>query len=150
MALSLWQIGDRVAIGYDSTTGERGFLTKENNNTGSTISKGIVVCADPANDDSIIPQNNEFDAIGVAAEDIGNGEEGWVWKNGSVAEVLYASPPTRGYVAICSPTDGQATSVAVPSSNPVVAEHFKEIGHVKGPIGSSGSGYLTLTELHFN
>ena len=135
-----------VAIGFDSSTGERGFLTLEGNNSGSAIAKGTVVAVDLANDDSIIPQNNTFDAIGVAAEDIANGEAGWVWKNGSVALVLYTSTPTRGYVAICSPTAGYATSVAVPSSNPITAEHFKEIGHVKGPT----SGNLTMTELHFN
>lgn len=146
MAITMVMASSFVAIGFNSSTGERGFLTLENNNSGSAISKGTVVSVDSANDDSIVPQDNEYDAIGVAAEDIANGASGWVWKNGSVCQVLYTSAPTRGYVAICSPTDGYATAVAVPKSNPVVAEHFKEIGHVKGPT----SGDLTLTELHFN
>jgi len=75
----------------------------------------------------------------------------WVWMPGSICQVLFknSTASTRGNVALAADTDGRAIDVAVPSSNPVVAEHFKEIGHVL-ETKSSGTNVLVLVATHYN
>jgi hypothetical protein len=153
MALQYISTGDgKAAIGSDSATGERGFLVKMINRTGGASVKGTVVAASAATDKEVIKQANEFDAIGVVQEaGVAEGSEMFVWMNGSVAQVLAKDSTAfvRGYVALSADTDGRATNVAVPSGNPVVAEHFKEIGHVMES-KDAGTNVLVLCNLHFN
>lgn len=150
--ISMIQVGGKVAIGYDSTTGERGLLVRAINGTGATSVKGTVVSRSTTVDEEIVLQANEFDAIGVVAEGgIANGEECWIWKNGSVCQVLFkdGESATRGYLALASDTDGRALNIAVPSTNPTIGEHFKEIGHVCES-AASGTDVLVLVDIHFN
>ena len=151
--MALQYVGNaKAAFGYDSATGERGFLIKMKNKTGAATVKGMVVSADSANDNAFVAQSSEFDAFGVVQEaGIADASDAWVWVNGSVAQVLFkdSEAATRAYVALASDTDGRALCVAVPTSNPVVAEHFKEIGHVL-ETKSGGTDVLALCHLHFN
>jgi len=151
--MSLQYIGnEKAAIGYDAATGERGFLLKMKNKTGGNTVKGQVVSASGTVDNSFILQANEFDSFGIVQEGgIADGSDAWVWINGSVAQVLFkdSTAAVRGYVALAADTDGRATNVEVPSSNPVVAEHFKEIGHVLES-KEGGTDVLVLCHLHFN
>jgi len=79
-----------------------------------------------------------------------DGGETWVIITG-VAEVLWkdSTTATKGRVALAADTDGRAIDVAVPSANPVVAEHFKEIGHVLED-NAGGVNQLVKCILHFN
>ena len=151
--MSLQYIGnEKAAIGYDAATGERGFLLKMKNKTGGNTVKGQVVSASGTVDNSFILQANEFDSFGIVQEGgIADGSDAWVWINGSVAQVLFkdSTAAVRGYVALAADTDGRATNVEVPSSNPVVAEYFKEIGHVLES-KEGGTDVLVLCHLHFN
>ena len=152
MAISLVMHGGVVALGYDSATNERGMLTKMINRTGHTSVKGELVSVSTATDREVILQANEFDTLGVVQEaGIAEGSEMWVWMNGSVAQVLYKDTvaATRGYVLLAADTNGRAIDVAVPSANPVVAEHFKECGHVMESKAGS-TNVLVLACLHFN
>lgn len=45
--------------------------------------------------------------------------------------------------------DGRIYQVEVPSSNPVVAEHFREVGHICES-KNAGTNVLVLVDLHFN
>lgn len=152
MSLVVTHIGGVVAIGYDSTTGERGFLTKLMNGTGTASVKGSLVAMSASADNQVVLQNNELDTVGVVAEaGVADGSEMWVWKSGSKAQVLYkdSTAATRGYLLLAADTDGRAIDVAVPTSNPVVAQHFKECGHVCES-KDAGTGVLVLADLHFN
>ena len=153
MALSLLQIGDVVALGYDSVTGERGFLTKCVNRTGGASVKGKLVSCSTTADREIILQTNEYDTIGVIAESgIAEGSEVWIWKNGSRCEVLYkdAVAATRGNILIAADTDGRAIDVGNPGTGlPAVDTHFKECGHVCES-KTAGTDVLVLADLHFN
>jgi hypothetical protein len=149
--LQLLVVGN-VAIGCDTTTGECGFLTKIINGTGGASVKGSVVHNADAADDKFELQDSEYDAIGVVAVGgVADGSPTWIWKNGSRCQTLWKddTTATRGYVALCADTDGRAINVEVPSANPVVAEHFKEIGHVCES-NAGGTNVLVLVELHFN
>ena len=151
--MALQYVGnEKAAYGYDSATGERGFLLKMKNKTGANSVKGSVVSASSGTDNAFGLQSNEFDAFGVVQEaGIADGSDCWVWVNGSVAQVLFkdSEAATRAYVALAADTDGRALCVAVPTSNPVVAEHFKEIGHVL-ETKDGGTDVLVLCHLHFN
>jgi hypothetical protein len=153
MAISLLAHGNqKVALGYDSVTHERGLLVKFINRTGETSVKGTVVAASTAADREIIKEANEFDSIGVIAEaGIAEGSEVWVWMNGSVAQVLMKDSvaAVRGYVAIAADTDGRGDNIAVPTVSPADAQHFKEIGHVMES-KDAGTNVLALVCLHFN
>jgi hypothetical protein len=72
--------------------------------------------------------------------------------NGSVAKVLWkdSTLSTRGFVALADAVDGRASDVEVPSSNPVVAQHFTEIGHVMESQANNLTNSLVLVCLHFN
>jgi hypothetical protein len=153
MSLQLIQTGDgKAAIGSDPVTSERGFLVKMNNKTGANSVKGSVVSASDATDNAFKLQDNELDAFGVVAEDgVADGSDCWVWMNGSACQVLWedGEDATREYVALSSDVDGRGFDIAVPSSNPVQAQHFKEIGHTLESKGS-GTDVLVLCMLHFN
>jgi hypothetical protein len=151
MTLSLLHLGGVVALGYDSSTGERGFLVKIINRTGHTSVKGELISASPSADKEAVLQANEFDTIGIVAESgIAEGSEMWIWGDNSICQVLVkdATAFTRGYVALAADTDGRADNIAVPSTNPVVAQHFKEIGHVMESKGA-GTNVLALCKIHF-
>jgi len=152
MSLQIFHIGGVVAIGHDDTTGERGFLTKIKNATGTATVKGTLVCCSDTVDNAFKLQADEFDTVGVIAEaGVADGAEAWVWKNGSRCQVLFkdGESSTREYILLAADTDGRGRNIAVPSSNPVVAEHFKECGHV-AESKSAGTSILVLCDLHFN
>lgn len=152
MTLSVCEHGDVVALGYDATTHERGFLLKVVNRTGHTSVKGELVACSTTADREIVLQTAEFDTIGVVAEaGVAEGSEMYIWVNGSFCQVLYKDSvaATRGYVLLAADTDGRAIDIAVPSSNPIVAEHFKECGHVMES-KSAGTNVLALCVIHFN
>ena len=152
MALTLLHIGNKVALGYDDATDERGFLTKAINRTTHTSVKGEVVSASPTTDKELILQANEYDALGVVAEaGIAEGSEMWVWKGGSRAQVLFKDTvaSTKGYIAIAADTDGRATDIVVPVGSPGIDAHFKEIGHTCQSL-TGGTNVLVLVDLHFN
>jgi len=133
------------------SNGLTGLAIKLKNGTGSPSVKGSVVAISTTADNSFILQSNEFDSIGVVAESgRANGQLTWVIIQG-VAKVLFKDnvAAVRGYVALSADTDGRATNVAVPSANPVVAEHFKEIGHVMES-KDAGINVLVNCLIHFN
>jgi hypothetical protein len=152
MALSVQSYKGVIGFGVDTVSGERGFVQKMLNKTGGATVKGTVICCSDATDKSFMSQADEFCAIGVVAEaGVADASEAWIWVNGSVCQVLWkdGETATHGYVALCADTDGRALNIAVPSANPVVADHFKEIGHVMES-KSSGTDVLVLCHLHFN
>lgn len=152
MALKLQHFGDCVAFGFDPDTGARGFLTRITNGTGAASVLGTLVANCPSVDNVFCLEANEFDTIGIVAEaGIANGAQTWVWKNGSRCQVLFkdGESATRGYVAISADTDGRGENIAVPSTSPAAAEHFKEIGHV-AESKTAGTNVLVLCDLHFN
>lgn len=128
-----------------------GIAIKMTNGTGSPTVKGNLVSASPSAANKFTLQANEFDAVGVVYESgIADGSETWVIIQG-VAHVLWknSTTATKGYVALAADTDGRVINVAVPTSNPIVAEHFKEIGHVLEDNGG-GIDQLVKVILHFN
>ncbi len=153
MALSTIEAGGVVALGYDTSTGERGFLCKHTNGTGTTSVKGSVVSISTTDDNKFVLQANEYDAIGVVAESgIANNGECWVWKNGSRCQVLVKDTiaVTRGGIMIAADTDGRADWLTSPGIGLPAAEiHFKEIGH-PAESKSAGTNVLVLTDIHFN
>jgi hypothetical protein len=152
MALILTSTTGTVALGSDAATNERGFLVKHINRTGHTSIKGECVSASPTTDREVILSPSGFDIIGVVQEaGVAEGGEMWVWCNGSVAQVLLKDgvAAVRGYVGLGDDVDGRAYVVAVPSSNPVVAEHFREIGHCMQSV-NAGTNVLALFSIHFN
>jgi hypothetical protein len=152
MALSVQSYKGVIGFGVDTVTGERGFVQKMLNKTGGATVKGTVVSLSNATDKGFKAQSDEFDSIGVVAEaGVADASEAWIWVNGSICQVLWkdGQTSTREYVALAADTDGMALNVSVPTSNPVVAEHFKEIGHVMESKGS-GTNVLVLCHLHFN
>jgi hypothetical protein len=133
MALSVFSYKGVIGYGVDTATGERGMVQKMTNKTGSATVKGTLVSAATGTDNAFILQANEFDTIGVVAEaGVADASQAWIWLNGSIAQVLFKDTvaATRGYVCIAADTDGRAIDLEVPNANPVVAEHFKECGHI--------------------
>jgi hypothetical protein len=152
MAIKIQHFDNVIGYAHDPVTGERGFVMKCVNRTGGNSVKGTVLSECPSENNGLCAQYNEFDALAVCAESgIVNGAEMWVWKGESFCQVLWkdGETATRASVAICADTDGRALNVAVPSANPVVAEHFKEIGHV-AESKTAGTDVLVLCHLHFN
>jgi hypothetical protein len=152
MAVILTSTTGTVAIGSDAATNERGFLVKMINRTGKTSVKGELLSASTTADREVILCANEFDGLGIVQEaGVAEGSEMWVWVTGSVAQVLMKNnvAAVRGYVALAADTDGRVNAIEVPSSNPVAAEHFKEIGHIM-EAKSGGTNVLALVSLHFN
>jgi hypothetical protein len=136
----------RIKFNFDG-----GLMIKLINKTGSASVKGSVVACSTGTDNAFHLQNNEFDSIGAVYESgIADGQLCWVVISG-IADVLWKNDTaaTRGRVALAADTDGRAIDVAVPTANPVVAEHFKEIGHVL-ETKSAGTNVLVKCVLHFN
>jgi len=128
-----------------------GIAIRLKNKTGGLSVKGTVIAASPTTALSFTPEANMFDAIGVVYESgIADGSDCWFVISG-IAEVLWknSTTATKGYVALSDTTDGRASNVEVPSSNPVVAEHFREIGHVLED-NAGGINQLVKVILHFN
>lgn len=131
--------------------GLTGLAVRLINGTGQPSVLGSVVAISPAADNCFILQTNEFDAIGVVAESgRATGQVTWVIISG-VAKVLFKNgvAPVRGNVALSADTDGRATYIAVPSANPIQAEHFKEIGHVMES-KQAGTNIIANVLIHFN
>jgi hypothetical protein len=153
MALALIAHGDKtVALGSDSATGERGFLCKMVNRTGKASVKGEIVGPSSTADREAVLEDTGFDPIGVIQEaGVAEGSEMWVWMTGSICQVLMkdATAAVRAYVALADDVNGRAYGVAVPSANPAVAEHFREIGHFLES-KDAGTNVLALAILHFN
>ena len=153
MTISLCEHGDVVALGYDSSTNERGFLVKFINRTGHTSVKGELAACSTTADREIIQQANELDTIGVVAEaGIAEGSAVWVWMPGSVCQVLYQDlfAATHGNILIASDTDGRAEDLANPGGGlPGTDTHFKDCGHVMES-QAAGTDVLVLATLHFN
>ena len=132
-------------------TPEGGVAIRMINGTGAPSVKGSVVSVSTTSDNQFVLQSNELDSIGVVYEsDIANEQYCWIVVSG-LADVLLedSTSSTRGHLAIGSPVDGRFASISFPSSNPVVAEHFKEIGHVLES-KTSGTNVLVRCVLHFN
>lgn len=153
MTIALLEVGDVVALGYDSATNERGFLVKMINLTGGNTVKGELVSCSTGTDQSFVKQANEYDTIGVIQEaGVANASSAWVWVNGSICQVLYkdGSSATHGNILMAADTDGRAMDVTNPGSGlPATENHFKECGHVLES-KSSGTNVLALAILHFN
>jgi hypothetical protein len=153
MTIALLEVGDVVALGYDSATNERGFLTKMTNLTGANTVKGELVSCSTGTDLCFIKQANEYDTIGVIQEaGVANAAAAWVWMNGSICQVLYKdnTAATHGNILLAGDTDGRAIDAANPGGGiPGTDTHFKECGHVLESKGS-GTNVLVLAILHFN
>jgi hypothetical protein len=153
MSLSLIDAGGVVALGYDTATGERGFLVKTVNRTGHTSVKGELVSCSTMADNEAILQANEYDTIGVVAEaGVAEGTSMWIWKNGSRCQVLYKNTvaATRGNILLAGDTDGRAIDIANPGGGlPGTDTHFKECGHVCES-KTAGTNVLAICDIHFN
>jgi hypothetical protein len=128
-----------------------GYAVKIKNKTGAPSVKGSVVSVSAGTAVSVILQNNEYDAIGIMySNGIADNSDCFVITTG-MAQVLWknATTSTMGYVALCDAVDGRASDIDVPSGNPVVAQHFKEIGHVMETQGG-GTNVLVKCAIHFN
>lgn len=142
----------KFALGSDAVTAERGILYKVTNRTGHASIKGEVVGPSTSADGEVILNDSGFDPIGVVQEaGVAEGSEMWVWGCGSICQVMMkdSTAAVRGQVMLADDVDGRAYCVAVPSSNPVVAEHFRELGHCLQS-KDAGTNVLTLCVLHFN
>lgn len=152
MALTVITAAGLAAIAGDTTTGERGFLTKMINRTGHTSVKGELVGASTAADKEAILEANQYDTFGVVQEaGIAEGSEMWIWGDGSIAQVLFKDSvaSTRGNILLAADTDGRAIDIANPGSGlPGTDTHFTECGHVLES-KSAGTNVLVLCRLHF-
>jgi hypothetical protein len=144
---------DKVAIGADTVTNERGFLVKFINRTGHTSVKGEIVAASTTADREAIIQGNTYDSIGVVQQaGVAEGSEMWVWASGSQCQVLYknATAATRGNILLADAVDGRGSDVANPGGGlPGTDTHFSECGHVL-ETKSAGTNVLVLCSIHFN
>jgi len=132
-------------------TPDGGIAVTVTNGTGSASVKGSLVSASPTADNSVILQTNEYDTVGIVYDGgVADGNKMRIVVAG-IAKVLFKNSvqAVRGYVAIAADTDGRATNIDVPSSNPVVGEHFKEIGHVLENKNGS-TDVLVKCFIHFN
>jgi hypothetical protein len=153
MALSYTAAGGVAAIGYDTTTNERGFLLKMINRTGHSSVKGELVAASTSADREVILQASEYDTIGIVQEaGIAEGSEMWVWQVGSVCQALLKNSVTaaRGELALAADTDGRLDRTTNPGSGlPGTDTHFKEVGHVLQNV-TGGTNQLCLISFHCN
>lgn len=151
------QIGDKMRIGYDPATGERGTQMRLINKTGSNSVKGTVAEADDAVDQAfdVIPAN-EPDPIGIVYESgVADGSEAWVWMPGSLCQVLLedGTAATRENWVYISQTDAgraDATNSTPPGGTiSALEDHFEELGHAAETQGS-GTDVLALIHFHVN
>ena len=144
-------INSRLQYPRRCVTPEGGIYIWMTNGTAGATVKGSVVAVSTTADNQFVLQSNEFDSIGVVYDNgIPVGGRCRVVITGR-AQVLFKDTvaAVRGYVALAADTDGRATNIEVPSSNPVAAEHFKEIGHVMES-KDAGTNVLVYCMLHFN
>jgi hypothetical protein len=154
MALQYISTGNgKAAIGSDSSTNERGLLVKIENRTGQTSVKGKLISASTSGDNAAILQANEYDTFGVIQEaGITEGNEMFVWVNGSICQVMFKDgvKATRGEICIAADTDGRADRIINPGGGlPGVDTHFKECGHILQTV-EAGTDILALVTIHFN
>ena len=138
-------------IGKAAINENGGFMIKLINKTGSPTVKGSVVAASDSTDNAFKLQANEYDSIGIVFESgIPDGSDAWIIVSG-IAEVLFkdGESSTREWVVLAADTDGRALNIDVPTVNPVVADHFKEIGHVLES-KVAGTNILVKCVIHFN
>lgn len=132
-------------------TPEGGLAILMKNRSGAPTVKGSSVHTSTTYDNAFELQTSGFDTIGFVYESgIADGDDCYIVIAG-IADVLWkdGETSTRGYVALADDVDGRCYNVAVPSANPVVAEHFREIGHVLESKGS-GTNVLVKCIVHFN
>jgi len=154
MALQVITTGDGMsAIGSDPVTNERGFLVKVVNGTKATSVKGMLLAISQTEDNKVIPQDNEYDTIGICAESgVADDAEMWMWVTGSICQVLLkdSTACATGQILIAADDDGRAIGINNSGSGlPAVDTHFKECGHIF-ETKSAGTNVLTLASLHFN
>ena len=140
MSLQLNNIGGEIALGYDTTTGEKGILLKVL--LGENVLKGQLLAVSPAANNKYVLQTSEYDTTCIAAEAGSSDESIWAWTTGSICEVLFREDTgsTRGYIAISDSKDGYANEVdsSTIGGNPAISTHFKEVGHVKETVAAPG------------
>lgn len=151
------QIGDKMRIGYDASTGEHGVQFKMLNDSGVASVKGTVITASSATDSAwVVCPADIPKATGVVYEGgIAHGLACWVWDDGSLAQVLLedGSAATHGYWAKMS--DTQAGRADMSNLSPpggtitAIEDHLSEIGHCHQTV-ASGTDKLALAKLHFN
>jgi len=157
MAFQGYTVGDKMRIGYDDVTGERGIQMAMTNATGATSVKGDLVEQSSTTDSAFaLITADAPDPIGVVAESgIANGSLCWVWTPQSLCQVLLedGTSATRDYwVKVSDNDNGRAdASNAAPPGGTVasIEDHFSEIGHA-AESQSSGTDVLCLIHLHFN
>lgn len=153
MAISLLQHGGVVALGYDSDTGERGFLTKLTNRTGGASVKGTLLSASTTADAEVILQASEYDTIAVCQEaGVAEGSQMWCWMPGSICQMLLKDTVTaaQGELALAADTDGRMDRTTNPGGGlPGTDIHFKEVGHVLQDV-TGGTNQLCLVAMHTN
>jgi hypothetical protein len=128
-----------------------GYAVKIKNKTGAPSVKGSLVSVSSGTAVSVALQTNEYDTIGIMYDNgVPNGSDCFVITTG-MAQVLWkdSTASTMGRVALADATDGRAIDIDVPSSNPIQAEHFKEIGHVM-ETQAGGTNVLVKCMIHFN
>ena len=149
--LKLWDLGGKIAMFYDSSTGESGMASLEI--ASEAISKGNVVCSligGTTDKLSKVPTTGASHSmpVGVALTSAsGDGQTFWMAMAGSKVQVLPDSTITavKGYILASSPNT--AGCVEHFNSAPV-NDHWDEVGHwVKD---GTGNGALTLAFIHFN
>lgn len=120
------------------------------NKTGSSSVLGSVISSSDAHNLSFRLQENEYDAIGIVAENgIADGQECRIIVSGK-AQVLLKDTvsSTRGHVVFSADTDGRAITAAIPTP-PNADSHFKEIGHCIES-KDAGTNVLAWCIIHFN
>jgi hypothetical protein len=145
-----------VRFGGDSgkpLTPEGGIFTWVINKTGGASIKGMIVEASDTMDNAVqYAATGDIDPIGIVY-DSGVPDGSWIRIIvAGIAEVLYGTATTRGYIARVSVsadsiTAGQAVAEALPTSPFATDKHFQEIGHPVEEIAAPG---LAKTIIHFN
>ena len=149
MSLKLNNIGSKVALGYDSETGEAGLLLKIQ--VAEAVVKGNILSVSPSVNNKYIKQTNEFDTVCIAAQAGAQEAHIWAWTTGAICQVLNkdSTNSTRGWVCVADAADGRASDmdIATIGGNPQTTAHFKEIGHVKESV-TGGTNKLVLIYFH--
>lgn len=151
------QIGDKMRIGHDPSTGERGTQMRLLNKTGAASVKGSLVESDNTVDQAfqLIPADDP-DPIGIVYEaGVADGEECWVWVPQSLCQVLLedgTATARENWVYVSENAAGRADgSNAAPPGGTIAAleTHFHEIGHA-AEAQASGTDVLALIHFHVN
>ena len=151
------QIGDKMRIGYDTVTGERGTQIRLTNKTGAASVKGTVLDQDDTvvQAGKIIPAGAP-DPIAIVYEaGVADGSEMWCWVPGSLCRVLIedATAATVGYWVKVSDTQAgraDATNASPPGGTiNALEDHLSELGHA-AESESAGTDVLLLIHFHVN